>query len=109
MGYTEINFRKFKFTNNFFYRSVESASIEVHKDKFIVSIFPYFTYSGTYLIHSIEKNVFNETIYKTMKIIEGIDEIDLINPYNEIYISISKDLNKAKIFKRNLDGIILKK
>lgn len=107
----KVNFRKYKFTNQIFTKSIDSAEIEKFDDHFEVKIMPYFTYSGKYYIESIIQKDKLQTVYRVMKRdFNDNSEIDFdyLNPYNEYFISLRFDGCKVSIFKQDLDGIILK-
>jgi len=103
------SFTKFKFTNGFFYKKIEIATIESFSNKFKINIYPYFHYSGTFHIDSIEKENNSTIVYKTMKTEEENVDFELLNFHNVFYISVDKNGNKVLIFDSNLKGIMLKK
>lgn len=102
------HFSKYKFSVGLFYKRIELATIKHTSGIFEVSILPYFQYSGKYHIHSVAQKDNNRTLFLTMQSDDMEPNFDLMNPYNEFYISISHDGRKAMIFDQKMDGIILK-
>ncbi len=60
-------FKKYKFTTDIFYKTIDHAIVE-HKDNiFMVEIMPFFNYGGKYYIESVSKKDNERTIYSTKK------------------------------------------
>ena len=104
----EYHFSKFKFSSGFFYNRIQLATLEHTSGIFRVNIIPYFAYSGKYHIHSVVEKDSNRTLFKTMKISKDTIGFENLDSSNQYFISLSHDGNKAMIFQKDLDGIILK-
>jgi hypothetical protein len=104
------HFSKYKFAADFFYKKIELATVKVFSDCFYVQVYPYFSYSGKYYIHSIYSEDSEKIIYRTMyrNMNEEAIDLDYINSYNEFFIGIYKSGRKVTIFQQSLIGIIFK-
>lgn len=100
-----FNYNRYKFTNDIFFKSIQIASVEIYLDRFEVTIFSYFNYSGVYyILNSVphDKGVLN-TVTKEVN-----GQKQSFDPLNTLYLYISIEGNILKIFDGNLVGIILK-
>ncbi|WP_246937693.1 hypothetical protein [Gelidibacter sp. F63206] len=77
-------------------------------NSFKVSIYPYYNYSGIYYVESVKRKIFGTVIFRTMKSDEENSDLDLLNSFNEYFISISPDGSRVSIYKKSLEGIMLK-
>lgn len=98
-------FTKYKTTTGLFYKRIEQAVVTKDDEKFKVSIFPLFNYSGEYHIVSAVGQNNDRVLYLTIK---G-KLSDTPTPYNQFFISISHDKNKFMIFDKSNNGLIFKR
>ena len=104
----KYHFSKSKFSNNLFYKKIDIANLEHLNGTFLFSIFPYFSYSGLYHIHSVIHKDNNKTIYLTMKSSDDKVDFEDFDSYNKFFISLTQDSKKAMILTEDSNGIILK-
>lgn len=102
------HYSRYKFITSLLYRRIENAQVEFNNEFFRIKIYPFFTYSGYYHIHSIIKKTSNQTLYLTMKSSENNPDFSLITPYNTFQVSLYHTGKKMIIADKDLDGIILK-
>lgn len=72
-----MRFNKYKFTNNLFFKDVQFANVDVNKNEINILI-PFFSYAGTYYIHSVSESV-GYMHYRTVRADEGIDKEELLS------------------------------
>ena len=107
--------RKYKFTNNLFYKSLINGEYTISDNKLTVSTNPNLGFSGEYFIHGVIKKDADRTIFRLSQI--SIDETNFdymsvgtnpnVNSFKN-FLSISHDFKKIMIFDDNVQGIILK-
>lgn len=102
------NYTKFKFTEGFSFKPIQTATMERLENSFKVNIFPYYNYSGIYYIVSVKRKIFGTVIFRKMKSDEENSDLDLLNPFNEYFISIAPDGSRVSIYKKSLEGIMLR-
>lgn len=101
-------FKKYKFTTDIFYKTIDHAIVE-HKDNiFMVEIMPFFNYGGKYYIESVSKKDNERTIYSTKKSHGEKFDSENFEYLEQHFISLSHDGSKVMIFNNNGEGIIIK-
>ncbi|MBJ7882307.1 hypothetical protein [Gelidibacter salicanalis] len=103
-----VNYTRFKFTEGFSFKPIETATMERLDDSFVVNIYPYYNYSGIYYIESVRRKIFGTVVFRTMKSDVNNSDLSQLNTFNEYFISIAPDGSRASIYKSNLEGIMLK-
>lgn len=104
----KYHYSKSKFTNQLFYKKIDSAVVENIDGVFRVSIYPFFNFSGNYHIHSAIQKDSNRTVFLTMKSQDDQVDFENLGFYNKFFISLSHDGRKFMIFTEDTDGVILK-
>ncbi|WP_036153866.1 hypothetical protein [Maribacter forsetii] len=104
----KYHYSKSKFSNQFFFKKIQSATLEHTSGVFQISVTPYFHYSGKYHIQSVAQKDNERTIYLTIKSQDMEVSFEDISPFNKYFVSISHDGKKAMVFTEDANGIILK-
>src|SRR5690606_21150015 len=102
-----VTYTKGKTTDGFSDKEI-TANVQRVENCFMINVFPYFNFTGIYTINSTKKKLLRTTVFRTMKSDEENPNLDLLNDFNEFYISISPNGKRVSIYKSNLEGIMLK-
>lgn len=104
----KYHFSKSKFSNQLFFKSIQSAVLEHKRGVIEVSVNPHIYYSGRYHIYLVVQKDKKRTLYLAMKSQEDEVNFEELNRFNNFLVSLSHDGKKAMFISNDTKGIVLK-